>query len=70
MRIVWGVDTRRAGAAAIKLVDWLPSFVLVAGIQGWSTGAVEDVVGISMIVPGIVGSALLSRLTPAIDSNV
>lgn len=57
---------RRAGTK----VSWLPSFVLVAGILGWSAGAVADVVGISMIVAGIVGSALLSRLTPAIDSNV
>jgi len=56
----------RAGTKA----SWLPSFVLVAGILGWSAGAVADVVGISTIVAGIVGSALLSRLTPAIDSNV
>jgi hypothetical protein len=55
---------------AIKLVDRPPSFVLVAGILGWSAGAVADVVAISTIVAGIVGSALLSRLTPAIDSNV
>jgi hypothetical protein len=57
------------GGAGTK-ASWLPSFVLVAGILGWSAGAVADVVGISTIVAGIVGSALLSRLTPAIDSNV
>jgi putative Ca2+/H+ antiporter (TMEM165/GDT1 family) len=54
----------------VKLVDWLPSFVLVAGIFGWATGAVEDVVGIGMIVAGIAGSALIGKLAPATDSNV
>ena len=49
----------------IKLVDWLPSFILVAGIFGWATGAVADVVGIGMIVAGIVGSALIGKLSPA-----
>jgi hypothetical protein len=51
--------------SVIKLVDWLPKFVLVAGILGWSTGALEDVVGISMIVGGIVGSALVDKLSRA-----
>ncbi len=58
---------------AIKLVDWLPSFVLVAGILGWSARAVEDVVGISMIVVGIVGivgSVLIGKLSPEAESNV
>jgi hypothetical protein len=56
--------------SAIKLVDWLPSFVLVAGILGWSAGAVPDVVGISMIVAGIVGSVLIGKLSPEAESNV
>lgn len=54
----------------VTLVDWLPNFVLIAGIFGWSTGAVTDAVGITMIVAGVVGSALLSKLTPTADSNV
>ncbi len=54
----------------VKLVEWLPSFVLVAGILGWATGALEDVVGIGMIVAGIAGSALIAKLSPAADSNV
>lgn len=56
--------------SVIKLVDWLPSFILVAGIFGWATGAVPEVAGIGMIVAGIVGSALISKLVPATDSNV
>ncbi len=54
----------------VRLVDWLPSFVLVAGIFGWATGAAEDVVGIGMIVAGIAGSALIGKLSPAVNSNV
>ena len=54
----------------VKLVDWLPNFILIAGIFGWSTGAVSDVVGMSMIGAGIAGSVLLSRVSSATDSNV
>jgi hypothetical protein len=54
----------------VKLVDWLPRFILIAGIFGWATGAVSAVVGISMIVAGIVGSALVDKFSPAADSNV
>ena len=54
----------------LKLVDWLPSFVLVAGILGWSSGALEDAVGIGMIGTGILGSVLIGRLSAASDSNV
>jgi len=54
----------------VKLIDWLPSFVLVAGIFGWSTGAVSEGVGIGMVVAGIVGSSLVAKLSPAADSNV
>lgn len=56
--------------SVINLVDWLPGFVLVAGICGSATGAVADVVGIGMIVAGIVGSALVGRVSPAAGSNV
>jgi hypothetical protein len=54
----------------VKLVEWLPSFVLVAGTFGWATGALEDIVGIGMIVAGIAGSALIAKLSPTGDSNV
>jgi hypothetical protein len=65
-----GESPDEAAPSAVKLVDWLPSFVLVAGILGWSSGALEDVVGIGMIVAGIGGSVLVGRLSPEADSNV
>jgi hypothetical protein len=49
----------------IKLLEWLPSFILVAGIFGWATGAVPEVAGIGMIVAGIVGSALVAKVSPS-----
>ena len=47
----------------VKLVDWLPRFILIAGIFGWATGAVFVVVGSGMIVAGIVGSALVGKFS-------
>lgn len=48
-----------------KLFDWLPMFVLIAGIFGWTTDALPDAVGIGMIIAGVVGNALVSKLVPA-----
>lgn len=47
-----------------KLFDWLPMFVLIAGIFGWVTDALPDVAGIGMIAVGIVGNILVSKLSP------
>lgn len=47
-----------------KLFDWLPMFVLIAGIFGWITDALPDAVGIGMIVAGIVGNAVVGKLVP------
>ncbi|MEE2033622.1 hypothetical protein [Rhodococcus chondri] len=49
----------------IKLVDWVPTFVLVAGIFGWVTDSLPDAVGIGMIVLGAIGSALIWKFFPA-----
>ncbi|MGB3483805.1 MAG: hypothetical protein WBB07_16520 [Mycobacterium sp.] len=51
-------------ASLIKLFDWVPMFVLIAGIFGWVTDALPDTAGIAMIVVGIVGNALVSKLSP------
>jgi hypothetical protein len=48
-----------------RIFDWLPPFVLVAGIVGWVSDAVPDGVGIGLIVVGIVGSAAMRRLFPS-----
>ncbi|AYA25538.1 MULTISPECIES: MFS transporter [Rhodococcus] len=52
-----------AAPSLLKLIDWLPTFVLVAGIFGWVTDSIPDAVGIGMIVVGIIGSAVIGRLS-------
>jgi hypothetical protein len=49
----------------LRLLDWLPPFILVTGIAGWVSDALPDVVGIALIVVGIAGSALLRRTSTA-----
>lgn len=48
-----------------KLFDWLPTFVLIAGIFGWVTDALPDAVGIGMIVAGVLGNIAVNKLVPA-----
>lgn len=43
----------------LRLLDWLPPFIVVTGIAGWVSDALPDVVGIGLIVVGIAGSTLL-----------
>ncbi|WP_197382893.1 hypothetical protein [Mycolicibacterium mengxianglii] len=51
-------------ASLIKLFEWVPMFVLIAGIFGWVTDALPDIAGIGMIVVGIAGNAVVSKLSP------
>lgn len=44
--------------------DWFPPFVVATGIIGWVSDAVPDAVGITLIVIGAVGSALMRKLVP------
>jgi hypothetical protein len=53
--------------SVIKLFDWLPMFILIAGIFGWVTDALPDAVGIAMIVLGIVGSAVVRKFVPTAE---
>jgi hypothetical protein len=47
-----------------RLLDWLPAFVVGVGIAGWVTDAVPEAVGITLIVVGIAGGAIMRRLFP------
>jgi hypothetical protein len=49
----------------LTLFEWVPTFVLIAGIFGWVTDALPEMVGIGMIVVGTVGSALVRKFFPA-----
>jgi len=51
------------------LIDWIPTFVLVAGIFGWVTDALPDAVGIAMIAIGVVGNVLIGRVFPATEKT-
>ncbi|MCV7191746.1 hypothetical protein [Mycolicibacterium brumae] len=52
-----------------KLFDWLPTFVLIAGIFGWVTDALPDAAGIGMIVVGVLGNVAVNKLVPAKPKN-
>jgi hypothetical protein len=41
----------------VRLIDWLPPFVVVTGIVGWVSDDVPDAVGIALIVAVSMGSA-------------
>ncbi|BBY49934.1 hypothetical protein MARA_34020 [Mycolicibacterium arabiense] len=45
----------------LRLLDWLPPFVLVVGIVGWVSESTSAAVGITLIVVGIAGSALMGK---------
>jgi len=45
------------------LYDWLPTFILAAGIFGWATNALSDAVGIGMVIFGVGGAALIRTLS-------
>lgn len=49
----------------IKLLEWVPMFVLISGIFGWVTDSIPDAVGIGMIAVGSVGNVLLGKFFPA-----
>jgi hypothetical protein len=55
--------------SVVKLFDWLPTFILIAGIFGWVTDALPDAVGIGMVVVGVVGSALVKKFVPAEENS-
>jgi len=45
------------------LFDWVPTFILAAGIFAWVTNAVPDAVGIGMVVFGAGGAALIRKFS-------
>jgi hypothetical protein len=49
------------------LYDWLPTFILAAGIFGWVTDALPDAIGIGMVVVGAVGAALIRTFSAKPD---
>lgn len=49
----------------LRIVEWLPTFVIITGIAGLITGSVDFVVSIALIVGGSVASGLLAKMLPA-----
>jgi MFS family permease len=47
-----------------RLLDWLPSFIVVTGIIGWVTNSFPHAVGIALIAVGTVGSMAMRRFFP------
>ncbi|MFY1621064.1 hypothetical protein [Micromonospora sp. WMMD736] len=48
-----------------RLFDGLPPFILVTGIAGWVSDALPDAFAVTLIIVGVVVSALLRKLFPA-----
>lgn len=53
----------------LALLEWVPMFVLIAGIFGLVTDALPDAAGVGMIVVGIVGNAMVSKLSPPKEAS-
>jgi hypothetical protein len=51
------------------LYDWLPTFILVAGIFGWVTHALPEAMGIGMVIAGAAGAALIRTLSARPDKS-
>ncbi|WP_319455771.1 MULTISPECIES: hypothetical protein [unclassified Mycobacterium] len=54
-----------APESPLRLLDWLPPFIVVTGIAGWVSDALPDALGIGLIVAGIAGSAVSRRVSTA-----
>jgi hypothetical protein len=52
-------------ASLIRLVDWLPPFILVTGIVGWVSDALPDAVGVALIAVGGLGAVGLRKAEAA-----
>jgi len=51
----------------LPAVDWIPMYVLIAGVIGWVIDEIPDWLAITMIAVGAVGSALVRRFAAATD---
>lgn len=49
----------------LRLLDWLPPFIVVTGIAGWVSDALPDAAGIALIVVGVAGGAVMQRARTA-----
>jgi hypothetical protein len=56
--------TDKDSTSVVKLIEWIPTFILIVGIFGWVTDALPEAAGIGMIVAGIIGSALIRKFFP------
>lgn len=52
------------------LYDWLPTFILGAGVFGWVTHALPEAIGIGMAIVGAVGAALIRAVSAKPDKPV
>lgn len=49
----------------VRVVEWLPKFLIVTGIAGFLTNSVGLILGITLIVVGGVGSRMVAKLSPS-----
>jgi hypothetical protein len=52
-------------ASLVRLVEWLPPFILVTGIVGWVSDALPDALGVALIAVGALGAVGLRKVDAA-----
>ncbi len=48
----------------VRILDWLPTFVIVTGIVGMVTDSIDSGLGVALIVVGSVAAGVLAKLSP------
>jgi len=54
--------------SVVRIVEWLPTFVIVTGVAGLVTGSVDFIVGVALIVGGSVASGILAKSRRPVNS--
>jgi hypothetical protein len=53
----------------LPAVDWIPMYVLIAGVIGWVIDEIPAWLAVTLIAVGVTGSAAVRRFAPAADAN-
>jgi hypothetical protein len=61
-------ESTEALPSLLPAFDWIPMYVLIAGVIGWVIDEIPDWLAITLIAAGAVGSAVVRRLAPASEN--
>jgi hypothetical protein len=49
----------------LPIVDWIPMYVLIAGVIGWAIDEIPDWLAITLVAVGAIGAVVARRFAPA-----